>query len=458
MRLKPLCISEEGSTLVLTSLGMLVIIAFVGLAIDVGNLRFAKRHLQAAADAAALAAALEVYSCQGTNACSAMQTAAQSSLTENGFSASTILSNCSGTAGSGLTITINNPPCAQGSNDPNNGNTGYVEVIASEKQPTYFASLVGFKNPTIAVRAEAKKTPNKDCVYSLDSTGAFAMTANIVTFVNSSCGIVDESNNAWAFGSNIIASFTAPEISVAGGSECLLCLFPSSGVTTGVTPPVPANPLANLPTPSIPACGTGSGSTYHGSSSPLVLTLGSYTLYPDGAYCGGISILGANVTFEPGTYVIESQGTPSLLNLFNPPGGLTISVLANVTGTGVTFYNYGPYGAISMVAPSVTLGNVNLVAPTSGTYACMLFFQDPGNTSTATIIGSSSTNTVLQGIYYFPTAVVDYAAALNVSYNALIAKDIVFGVLSFPTSSFSSDYSSVPNGCPLSGGGSVLVQ
>lgn len=458
MRLKPLCISEEGSTLVLTSLGMVVIIGFVGLAIDVGNLRFAKRHLQAAADAAALAAALEVYSCNGTNACSAMQTAAQSSLSENGFSASTILTNCSGTAGSGLTITINNPPCAQGSIDPNSGNTGYVEVIASEKQPTYFASVVGFKNPTIAVRAEAKKTPNPNCIYALDPTGALALSADILAFVNSSCGIVDESNSAAAFGTNVIASFTAPEIQVTGGSECLLCLFPSGSVSTGVTAPVPADPFYKLPTPSVPACGTSTGSPYHGHTGPLSLGLGTYTLYSDGAYCGGISIaLGANVTFMPGTYVIESQGTPSLLNLFNPPGGLTISLAANVTGTGVTFYNYGPYGGISMVAPSVTLGTVNLVAPTSGTYACVLFFQDPGNTTAATIIGSSTWNTTLQGAYYFPTASVNFAAALNVDYNFLIAKDIEFLALSFG-SSFSSNYSTIPNGCPMAGGGSVLVQ
>jgi len=438
---------------------MVVIICFVGLAIDVGNLRFAKRHLQAAADAAALAAALEVYSCQGTNACSAMQTAAQTSLTENGFSASTILTNCSGAAGSGLTITINNPPCAQGSSDPNSGNSSYVEVIASEKQPTYFASLAGFKDPTIAVRAEAKKTPNPNCIYALDSTGAFALTADIAAFVNSSCGIVDESSNAWAFGANIIASFTAPEIEVTGGSECLLCLFPSSPVTTGVTAPVPADPLAYLPKPTVPACGASTASPYHGSSSPLVLTLGSYTLYPDGAYCGGITIAaGVNVTFMPGTYVLESQGSPSLLGLIQPPGGLTISLLANVTGTGVTFYNYGPYGGITMLAPTVTLGGVNLVAPTSGTYACILFFQDPGNTTPATIIGSSSMNTVLQGAYYFPTAPVTYAADLNVDYNFLIAKDITFGVLSFPTSSFSNNYSTISNGCPLAGGGSVLVQ
>jgi hypothetical protein len=105
---------------------------------------------------------------------------------------------------------------------------------------------------------------------------------------------------------------------------------------------------------------------------------------------------------------------------------------------------------------------VNLVAPTSGTYACILFFQDPQDTAGAYIIGSSSWNTVLQGAYYFPSANVLYAAGLPASYNILVAKDIEFLALTVGstnlTSSFANDYSSVPNGCPMSGGGSVLVQ
>lgn len=450
--------ADEGSTLVLTSLGMVVILGFAGLAIDVGSLRFARRHLQAAADAAAIAAALEVSSCQGTSNCSSIQTAAQTALNENGFTGSTVLTNCTGTPGSGLTIMVNNPPCALGAGDPNYGKTGYVEVVASVTQQTTFAAMVGYRNAPIAVRAEAKATPNSNCIYSLDSSGNFAMTADIAVFVNSACGIVDESTAGWAFGSNIIASFTAPSIQVAGGDECLLCLFPSSPISTGVTAPVPADPLASLPKPTVLPCGTTTASPFHGSSSPLVLALGNYVLYPDGAYCGGITIAaGVNVTFMPGTYVLESKGTP-LLGLLQPPGGLTISVLANVNGTGVTFYNYGPYGSITMLAATGTLGGVNLVAPTTGTYACVLFFQDPGNTAPATILGTSSLNTVLQGAYYFPTAPVTYAADLNVAYNFLIAKDITFGAVSFPNSSFSNNYSSIPDGCPLAGGGSVLVQ
>jgi hypothetical protein len=57
---------------------------------------------------------------------------------------------------------------------------------------------------------------------------------------------------------------------------------------------------------------------------------------------------------------------------------------------------------------------------------------------------------------------VTYAASLPVDYNILVAKDIEFAALTFGSSalksSFSNNYSSIPNGCPMSGGGSVLVQ
>jgi hypothetical protein len=115
-----------------------------------------------------------------------------------------------------------------------------------------------------------------------------------------------------------------------------------------------------------------------------------------------------------------------------------------------------------MVAPVVNLGGVNLTAPTSGTYACILFFQDPQNTTSASILASSNWNTVLQGTFYFPQASVVYAASTSASYNMLIAKDIEFSALTSGTTAlasvFGNDYSSVSSGCPLTGGGSALVQ
>jgi len=146
------------------------------------------------------------------------------------------------------------------------------------------------------------------------------------------------------------------------------------------------------------------------------------------------------------------------------PGGLQVDLGSTVRGNGVTFYNYGPSGAITFRFASLSLGGVSLTAPTGGTYSGILFFQSSADTSTAQIAGSSSWNTTLQGSYYFPAAKVVYALDGAVAYNILVAKDIEFALLTFGygtvggSQSFNNDYSSLANGSPLSGNGAVLEQ
>ena len=136
MRLMKFFRTEDGSVLVLTSILLLAVVAALGLAIDVGNIRFTQRRLQSAADAAALAAALQVSNC-GSQSCSSMQTAVKTAMSENGFTGATVTASCTGWGGStGLVVVVNDPPCLQGSSDPNHGNTNYVEVVASEQVPT----------------------------------------------------------------------------------------------------------------------------------------------------------------------------------------------------------------------------------------------------------------------------------------------------------------------------------
>jgi Flp pilus assembly protein TadG len=451
-RLKGLT-GESGQVLPLAAIGMAVIISFLGLAVDVGHIRYVKRNLQLAADAAALAGALEVQSCLGANDCSALQAAAQNALTENGLSGSTVIANCASTAGSGLTVMVNNPACALGAADPNYNKSGYVEVIASESVPTYFARIVGWNNVPISARAEASRTGGAACIYALDPSASGAISVDLLASISSPCGIVDESSSSSALTCLLLSSINASYINITGGAVSLLCST-SPSPKTSVAVPTPADPLAYLPKPSRPACGTSTGSPYHGAPAALNI-VGSATLYADGAYCGGINIApGANVTFQPGTYVLTSS---------NGPGGLSIDLLSNVSGTGVTFYNYGPSGGVNFPLTGVTLGSVDLVAPTSGTYSGILFFQDPQNTSTANISGTSALNTTLEGAYYFPTARVTFALSGPANYNILVANDIDFAILTFgfthyKTSGFSNNYSSLANGSPIGGIGAVLVQ
>jgi Flp pilus assembly protein TadG len=447
---------ENGQTAVTAELGLLLVIGFVALAVEAGHLYNVKRQAQLAADAAAIAGALEIQACGASNNCSAMQTAAQTALSENGLPGSTVATNCASSTG-GLVVTVNDPPCALGARDPNNGKSGFVEVTVSESAPTYFAKIIGIPSMSILARAEAARVGGGNCIYALDPTASNSISVDLAAVVNSNCGMVDESNSDTAFGCNLLAAVNATHISVHGGAESLLCGI-SPSPSTGATVPSPADPLASLPKPTVPQCGSSTGSPYYGASGPITIA-GTAVLSPSFAYCGGITILPtANVTFLPGTYVIKS--TQGLLGI--NPGGLTIALGANVSGTGVTFYNYGPSGGVTFLLSSVTLGGVTLTAPTSGTYNGILFFQDPGDTAPATILGNTSLNTDLEGAFYFPTARVSYAVSGPAKYDILVAYDIDFVLLTFGnsslTSTFNSDYSGLTNGSPITAGRVALVQ
>jgi hypothetical protein len=391
-----------------------------------------------------------------------MQAAAENALTENGFTATTVLTNCTGTAGAGVTLTVNNPPCAI-SSDPNKGKTNYAETMISEPVPTYFASLMGLHSVTITTRAEAARGLSGPCIYALNPTGpAITIVAGII--VKSRCPIVDESTSTNALSCVIGAFLYAPRISVSGGSQSLLCLA-ASQPETYVPAPVPADPLAYLPAPSTAnnACGTSTSSPYTGSSSPVNITLGGNVVFNPGVYCGGISITAAllsSIKFNPGTYILKDHA--GILGITQGGLNITLNELTSITGTGVTFYNEGTQGSLMVVEPVsggslLSLSNVSLSAPTTGTYAGILFFQAHGSTPTAVFVANLIDNSKLEGAIYLPDGDVSYGvSAISSAYNILVAKDIHLNVA--VGSVFGNDYSSLPDGSPLNGNNVSLVQ
>jgi Flp pilus assembly protein TadG len=458
------CISadESGSILVLTALCLVVVLAILGLAVDLGHVRYVKRNLQNAADAAALAGALEVRICGNTPNCSAMQAAAQNALTENGLSATTTLTNCSGSAGSGVTLTINSPACGI-STDPNLGKGNYVEAIVSEPVQTSFAGLVGMQAINVSARAEAVRGIGGPCIYALNPTGpAITIIAGIL--VKSNCPIVDESASDNALSCLVGAFIYAPRISVSGGSTGLLCVA-NSTPTTYVPAPTPRDPLAYLPAPSTAndACGGSTTSPYSGSSNPVNVLLGGNVVFNPGVYCGGISITAAllsNIKFNPGIYILKDKA--GILGTSQGGLNITLTALTTISGTGVTFYNEGPVGSFSVLEPLsggslLSLGDVSLSAPTSGEYGGVLFFQAHSVTSTGTFLANLLQGSQFQGAIYLPDGDVSYGvSAASSAYNILVAKDIHLNVA--VASSFGNDYSTLENGSPLDGDNVALVE
>ena len=93
----------------------------------------------------------------------------------------------------------------------------------------------------------------------------------------------------------------------------------------------------------------------------------SYTLNP-GVYCGGIKFGGVNaITFNPGVYILDGGGMS-----IGPGGGV-----ASVTGTGVNFYSTGTNSTYAGITITNGVQSVQLSAPTSGSMAGLVYYQDP---------------------------------------------------------------------------------
>ena len=301
-------------------------------------------------------------------------------------------------------VVVKNPPSCcpgaticNGSSDPNNANNSFVEAIVAENVPTFFTRIFGFTSSTITARAEAGLGGGSSCVFALDTSGSGAIT-NALAGYSSSCGVVDESSNGSAF-TCFLGLFNAPYIGVVGGDGFPLCIFGGASPTTGIRAPSPADPLAyrqaamKAAAPSATTCGTSTSSPYTGHGGGLLTIAGTATLNP-GTYCGGISINpGANVTFSPGIYTLTSTSAAN--------GGLTVYAGTTVSGGGgIAFYNSdvrngvvtpGSNGGINFVCSSCTLGSVIMTAPTSGAFEGVLFYQDPGNTSSSVVVGTQLT-------------------------------------------------------------------
>lgn len=426
---------EDGQVLVLTALLLTVLLCMLALAIDAGQLYYTQRQLQTAADAAALAGALEASQCGTTNNCLAMQQAATAAMAENGITGLTVYTQCAPTNGTGTELTLNNGPCVLGSADPNFNNASYVEAMVSRPQPTFFASLMGFKSVHISARSEAALGLPQFCVDVLNPTAPQAMLINGNASLIAHCGAVVDSSAGTALTVNGHATLTASVIDVHGGD--LL----NGNVSVSPTPKVNAaarpDPLANTPVPSSSGCGLTTTSPYTGAPSQVTVSGGKQAavFYP-GTYCGGIQLNGnVTATFNPGTYIIQG---PWVVN-----GGDT------VTGNNVTFYFSS--GSLTMNGNS----HANLVAPTTGAYAGILLFQNASDTST--VILNGDTTSVWQGAIYLPGAQLTLNGGSNLAaYTILDVNTLI--VNGNDTFTVGKDFSSLPGGPPIQGTSAYLME
>jgi putative Flp pilus-assembly TadE/G-like protein len=442
--------SQKGQSLVFVAAALVVILGVMGLAIDMGYLRYMKRQMQSAADAAAVAAAGEIDFGDWNSA---------------GLKAASLNNFTNGTGG--VTVNITHPPPA---GDAHAGNNYFVQASISENAPTFFSKIFGINSVPMTVKAEAVEPGGTNCIFALSPNGT-GLSVVALAAINSACGIVVDSSSSSAITCALGATINASSIGVVGNVTSFLCTVHPT--PTRIRLPNPTDPLAawaaaNAPSTPPGTCGTTTTSPYVGSNVALSISGPTPVVLRPGTYCGGIRLLpGANATFLSGVYILKSTNNAgaSIASY-----GLTVDLAAAATTTpyngvnGVMFYNYGPAGGFNFTFAGAFSGTgVNFHAPTSGQYEGILFFQPSTNTNAAQIIGTPAFLTTLEGTYYIPNAAVNFAFSGPVNYNILIGKTINFFIFTFgggqiQGATFNKDYTSLADGSPVKGGYGVLVE
>jgi hypothetical protein len=391
---------EAGQAIASVALGLVVLTGIVGLAIDMGYLRYEKRRMQSAADSAAIAGASELAFATGNYV-----TAAKNDSKANGFEDGV----------NGVTVTSSNPPVDAPFSSVANANS-YVEVKVQQSAPTFFMRVFGVNTVNVSATAVAQLGSSRGCVYSLDSVLGITLGGNLTA---ANCGVVDNALLNLG-GGCVTAASIGVVLNILGGA----CATPTP--VTGIAPT--ADPLGYLTAPAVGAC-LPNPNINQPAGPPFVLL--------PGTYCG-ITVQPGNVAavvLMPGLYVVSAPGLQLL--------GAT-----SVTGNGVTFYVTNG-GSVQITGN----GNINLTAPTDavgGISGGVLFFQDRLlDPLPATI---TNPNVSLTGALYFPIAPLTIGANNPTPYLILVAQSIqTQGNITIGT-----DYSSLTNGSPIKG--AVLVQ
>lgn len=381
---------ESGQTLVLTAICASLLLGFLGLALDVGLLFRARRQMQIAADASAMAAAT---SFKYTGTVSTARTAGKSAGVADGVpTASGVAINCPPTSG---------PHQAGGG-----GCNGYFEAIVSEPSPTVFMRYFNFGNVTVAARAVAgTPAPSNACVVILDPSASDSMELQGSFTVSApNCAIIVDSTSSDALHfTGAGGTLTAASVAVVGGD----------GGQTGDSTPAPVTGAAPMsdpismtgPTPSNGGCGGGgdgfsgangvnssgvSGSESGSTDTKTTLLTGNVPGPggPGKATCYQNAITVSNASLGPGIYVFE-KGVTLDGNVSSQSGGTTLDL----------------YGGALSINTGTTLALTPPQSNSSSSYETNgIALMEPSNNSSQITIQKGDASGTLSGIIYAPSA------------------------------------------------------
>jgi hypothetical protein len=304
------CRDRSGTIAVLTALSLTGLVGFAGLGIETTQWYTEKRSIQAAADDAALSAAV-AYS-QGNT--TGYTTEAKSVAGTNGF-VDTV---------NNVSVTVAKPPTS----GPYASNNSAIQVsIVAPATPLLSKMFIGNFNVGGGSVALVGTQAAGGCVMALNGAAAGAGTLSGTTNITlNNCSFVVNSNSSSALVMNGNATLTAANVVLGGGdSVSNNSTLTTTGGVLMFQPPV-ADPYSGRTIPT--ATGT-------------CLTTGNktQTLSP-GRYCSGWGFTGGVITLNPGVYVLDSIG-------------LSLAGGATLQGTGVTI-------VLTSAGAASTIGNIDI--------------------------------------------------------------------------------------------------
>ena len=363
---------ERGQVLVTTLCCMGILLGALGLAVDVGVLFHARRNMQTAADAAAMAGATELF----YNGTSSVSTKAYAAAKANGVDNTVAGNNVIVTVGP----TIGGSTCAS-----------CVEVQLSTPNQTVFMATLGqlFSNSNSytsvnvsAMAVAGAPGVSNNCVYVMDPTDADSLWIHGAANINApGCGVYVNSNNPGALCvTGSAGKSTALDIDVVGGQDTKGNCKGSPGPTVYPSAPVETPPLlAKLPTSPASNCKTVTTVT---SLSGTIAGpgYGKYACYTNSS---GAAVTLNGASMGPGNYVFESGVTISGTTVIGTGTGSTTSTNGGatliITGSSSGTYSFDSSSAsnLSIYAPAdnnATYNGIALYQPTSVTQEINLQF------------------------------------------------------------------------------------
>jgi hypothetical protein len=349
------------------AVSLTALMGMLALLVDCSLLFAERRHAQATADAAALAAASDLYAKWNTNggvdSGSSAKNSALGVASANGYT----------NDGTHSTVTVSISP-SNYTTGPHAGTAlpaGYAEAVVTWNQQRGFSRIFGSAALPVSARAVARGVS----ATALPAILLLAPNGTSLSGVGNATVDATDPQNYTGSGGSIYVDSTGPAaVSMkgnAGASAPSVYIAQTGSAPSGVTATAGninmgaapmADPLANLPAPnsSSPPSGISVVSLPNGITSSMTLT--SNTIY----------IVGGS--------------------------GINLSGQSTLTGTNVMLYLTGPNASISLTGQ----GSVNLTPMTSGPYKGVAIFQDRTDSNSGRLDGNG--NLSISGTIYAPDA------------------------------------------------------